>query len=129
MTLLNLLNYFAGPPCGASGASGFFKFPTWYKYLPSVDPVPGKPVQACAPDINGIGDIWLVVAAVLEMLLRVAAIAAVVFVIWGGVQYITSQGQSEKTVQARKTITNALIGLVLAVGSAALVSFIAGRFN
>ena len=126
MNLLNLLDNFAGPSCGSNS---FFSFPTWYKYLPSVDPVPGKPVQACSPEISGIADVWLIAAAVLDILLRLAAIAAIVFVVVGAVQYITSEGQSEKTAQARKTIQSALIGLVISVSAAAVVSFLAGRFN
>ncbi len=122
MIILNLLNHFAGPSCPADDFLGLL--PPWYKYLPSVDgSVP------CAPQINGIGDIWLIAAAVLDILLRLASIAAVVFIIWGGVQYITSEGQPEKTAKARSTIINSLIGLVLAVAAAALVTFIAGRFH
>jgi hypothetical protein len=121
MRIIDLVTNFAGPSCGSNS---FFNFPTWYKYLPSVD---GS--DPSAPQISGIGDVWLIVAAVLDILLRIAAMAAVVFVIWGGVQYITSEGQAEKTAQARKTIANALIGLVLSVGAAAVVTFIAGRFN
>ena len=112
---------FAGPSCPSNG---FLNFPTWYKYLPSVD---GS--DPCAAKISGLSDVWLIVAAVIEILLRIAAIAAIVFVVWGGVQFITSQGQPEKTAQARKTIINALGGLVLAVSAAALITFIAGRFN
>lgn len=101
----------------------FFGFPRWYKYLHGIQETSG-----CTPKITSLGDVWLILAAVIEMLLRVAALAAIVFVVIGGVKYITSQGQPDQTAQAKNTIINALIGLVISVGAAAIVSFIAGRF-
>ena len=118
--ITSLLSHFASCPGG-----GFLGFPTWYSYLDGVYDAQG----ACIPKINGLADIWLILAAVIEMLLRVAALAALVFVIYGGVKFITSQGESEKTAAARQTVLNALGGLVLAVSAAAVVSFVAGRFH
>ncbi|HET7060357.1 MAG TPA: hypothetical protein VFH99_03530 [Candidatus Saccharimonadales bacterium] len=96
----------------------FLGFPTWYKYLPN-----GQ------PQIQSLTDIWLIVAAVIEILLRVAAIVAVVFIIYGGFSYTTSQGDPESTGRAKSTLVNALIGLAVAVMAAAIVSFIAKSIN
>lgn len=41
------------------------------------------------------------------------ALVAVVFLIIGGVKYITSSGDSKKVEEAQGTITNAVIGLVI----------------
>ena len=60
--------------------------------------------------------------------LRLASIAAIAMVVYGGVQYIMSQDEPDKTKQARSTIINALIGLVVAVAATTLITFIAGRF-
>ena len=123
-----VLNFFAAAnPC--TGGS-FLGFPTWYTYLDGktiTDSV--TKVQSCTPVINGLSDIWLIVAAVLEILLRLAAIAAVAFVVIGGVEYIMSQGEPDRTHKAQGTIINALIGLVIAIGAATVVSYIAGKFN
>lgn len=110
-----------GAPCGGGS---LFSFPTWYRYLPSVD---GS--NPCTPQISGLTDIWLIVAAVIDILLRVAALAAIAMIVYGGVQFITSEGQPEKTSQARNTVINAIIGLIIAISAAAVVSFIAGRFR
>lgn len=118
---MELISRFAGAPCPGGN---FFGFPTWYKYLPSLD---GS--NPCTPQLGSIADVWLIVAAIIEILLRVAALVAVAFVVYGGVLYIASQGQPEQTSQARKTILNAVIGLVIAIGATAVVSFVAGRFN
>ncbi len=120
--MITTLSSFAAP-CTAKG-DFLGLFPTWYKYLDSVTNAAG----VCSPKIGGINDLWLILAAVIEMLLRVAAIAALAFVVWGGIQFITSQGEPERTHKAQGTIINALIGLVISVGAATIVTFIAGKF-
>src|ERR1035438_6852916 len=95
-----LINFFGSgnPPC--HGGLLFGIFPTWYEYLP------GKKdfYHHCFPQITSLTDIWLIVAALIEILLRVAAIAAVAMVIYGGIQYTTSQGSPEATAKAKSTI-------------------------
>ncbi len=97
----------------------FFGFPTWYTYLQVTAP------PDCAPQIQSLSDTWLIVAAIIEILLRVAAIVAVVFIIYAGFSYTTSQGDPEGTSKAKSTLVNALIGLAIAVMAAVIVSFIA----
>lgn len=115
------------------GDSGFLGFPTWYKYLSGsvIDQqITGSDsVKICQPALRNINDIWLVVAAVLEMLLRVGALASIGFIIWGGIQLMTSQGDSNGVKAARETIQNAVIGLIITILAAVLVNFVAGRFN
>ncbi len=68
--------------------------------------------------------ILLITLAILEDLIRVAALVAVGFVIYGGFQYLTSQGSPDDTKRAQQTIINALIGLVIALMAVGIVSFI-----
>lgn len=114
--------------CGSSG--NLLSFPTWYKYLKSAEQVDyGNGVAKCTPSLGSINDVWLVIAAVIEILLRVGALLAVGFIIWGAIRYTMSQGEPDKLSQARNTIVNALVGLVIAVSATAMISFVAGRFN
>lgn len=106
------------------GPSLFDIFPTWYEYLPKAVNVQNQ----CVPSIQHLTDIWLIVAAVIEIMLRLSALVAVIFVIYGGVMYTTSQGSPDQTSQARSTIINALIGLVLSMSAAVLVAFLAESF-
>jgi Type IV secretion system pilin len=115
MDLLNTIKVFAADTCSNS----FFGFPTWYKYL----------TDSCNPQLNGLNDIWLIVLALIEILLRVAVIGAIIYILVGSFKYITSRGNPEKTSGAKKTIVDALVGLVIAVTATAVVSFIAGRFQ
>lgn len=103
--------------------------PKWYEYLQCTKNTNSDGTTAYTPDLSNINDVWLIGAAVLEILLRLASLFAIVLVIWGGIQYVTSRGEPDKTSKARGTILNALIGLTIAVISASLVAFVAGRFN
>ncbi|MGC1176498.1 MAG: hypothetical protein WA843_00345 [Candidatus Saccharimonadales bacterium] len=114
--ITSLLSHFAASCSGG----GFLGFHTWYEYLPGT-----TSNGLCSPQLTSLNDVWLVVAAIIEIMLRVAAIVAVIFVIYGGFSYITSQGEPEKTGQAKSMLTNALVGLAIAVMAAAIVSFIA----
>jgi hypothetical protein len=105
-------------------SANFLGLPTWYHYLPC-QTVNGLQ----SPELTNINDIWLVLAAIIEILLRIGVLAAVIFVIYGGVQYTMSKGEPDKTTKARMTIINAVAGLAISVLAATVVSFIAGKFN
>ncbi|MDB5184877.1 MAG: hypothetical protein JWN38_685 [Candidatus Saccharibacteria bacterium] len=118
-----LTNFAAG--CGGTADGSFLGFPYWYKYLD----MQADGTGVCTPHITNLSDVWLILAAVIEIMLRVSMLVAIGFVVYGGISYMTSQGEPDKTGQARSTITNALIGLAIAIMSAAIVNFIAGRIN
>jgi hypothetical protein len=120
-----LLSRFAAATCDPSlNAGSFLGLPPWYKYLGGV-----MTNYGCVPQVQQLSDVWLIGAAIIEILLRIAALGAVIFVIVGGVQFMTSHGDPGATKKARETVINALIGLVIAVAATAVVTFIAGRFK
>lgn len=51
----------------------------------------------------------------IKTLLSVIAVLAAGMVIWGGYQYVLSNGDSEKATKGMKTVTNSLIGLTIAI--------------
>ena len=55
--------------------------------------------------------IWLIVLNIASDIMSVVGYLAIIFVIWGGYQYMMAQGDPGKVVKGKKTITNALIGL------------------
>lgn len=118
-----------GDPCDPS-SGGFLGFPPWHKYLGGTQTVAGDPTQplVCVPKVGALSDIWLILAAVIELLLRFAALAAIFLIVYGGIQLITSQGDSGATKKARQTIINAVVGLIIAIAATSIISFIAGRF-
>ena len=76
---------------------------------------------ACASDdIAATVIIWAYIAI---------GLVAVVILIIAGVQYITSEGEPEKTKKAQATITYTVIGLFIATAAAAIISFVTGAFS
>ena len=67
--------------------------------------------------------------AIVRIAIQLAGYLAVGWVMYGGFRFITSQGDPEGVKAARNTITNAVIGIVIVVLSATIVSFVASRFN
>ncbi|MGH7158302.1 MAG: pilin [Candidatus Saccharimonadales bacterium] len=118
-----LLTYFAAQ---CDGSQTFFGLPAWYKYLDlEADPT-GRGCRL-SDAFSFPGDLGLVALAALEIALRLAGLVAIAFVIYGGFQFITSQGEPEASKQARQTIINAIIGLVIALFATVFVAFIGTR--
>ena len=65
--------------------------------------------------------VWMIVLNIATMVLQIAGYVCVGFVIWGGYQYMLARGDSGKVANGKKTITNALIGIVICV-TASLIS-------
>jgi|GEM_PF-2599593 len=57
------------------------------------------------------------IQGIYNYILGIVAALAIAFVVWGGVKWLTASGDSSRVTSARTTITNALVGLVLALGS------------
>ena len=66
----------------------------------------------------------LILIAIIELLLKISGLIAVGFIIFGGIKYITSQGSPEGINGAKRTITNAIVGLIIALFASGLVQFI-----
>ena len=126
-----------GQPC-IFDQSNFLAFPHWYQYLTGKG-VPTAPKNAdgswvpgsivCNPQLTHLNDVWLIIAAVIEILLRVAAIVAVGMIFYAAFRFITSQGDPEEARQARGTIIDAVVGLFITVIAATVVNFIAGSIS
>ena len=62
-----------------------------------------------------------------NVVIGVIGVVAVIAIIIGGVQYVTSAGDSGKAQTARNTILYAVIGLIVAILSFAIVNFVVGE--
>lgn len=111
----------AQQPCSSSA---FLGLPPWYKYLEG-----RRTGSECVPVFNSLSDVWLIVLAIIEILLRLGSMAAVVYVLYGSVRFITARGNPDKINSARNAIQDAIIGLFIMVAAIAIVNFIGGRFN
>lgn len=65
----------------------------------------------------------------LNIITLIASAAAVFFLIKGGYQYMASTGKPEVVEQAKRTIKNALIGLIIVLAAAFIVSVFKGALT
>ena len=70
-----------------------------------------------------------IVSGAIRMLLVVSALVAFVFLIIGGIKWVTSGGDKEKTQGAQKTLTAALVGLVIVFAAWAIIRLIETFFG
>lgn len=109
-------------------AKGISIIPPWYKYIPK-DEQASAASGKCELSFTFPDDIGAILLAVVEILLRIGAIVAIFYIIYGGFIYMTSQGEPDKAKNAQQTITNAVIGLVIALLATGVVSFLGRQFT
>lgn len=61
-------------------------------------------------------------------LITVGALAVIIMFLWGAIEWITAGGDSAKVGKARERITQAVIGMILLVGSFVIIGFIGQVF-
>ena len=64
------------------------------------------------------------VSNVINWFIGIAGAVSLIFVVYGGILYITSSGEAGKLEKAKKTITYALIGLIIVALSIVITSFV-----
>lgn len=74
----------------------------------------------------GLEEITLpaVVPVLIQVILIISALVALVFMIIGGIKWITAGGDKAATESARGTLTSALIGLVIVFAAWAIIRLI-----
>ena len=73
---------------------------------------------------GGEGDLWGMISTVINVILSVVGVIAVFMIILGGINFITSQGDTAKVTKARNTILYGAVGLVIALLAYAIVNFV-----
>jgi hypothetical protein len=76
-----------------------------------------------------IEDLGLLISRAIGVALLIAGILVFVYLVWGGIQWITSGGDKAKTEEARSRITAALIGLAIVAAAWAVMQLISFFFG
>lgn len=109
---------------GISGAMGIFSVaPVW------AQGADGLAIPTDAVEIFSITSVGEFVGAVLSLLFLIAGIIVFAYLVWGGLQWITSGGDKAKTQEARDRITAALVGLAIIAVAWALTLLIQTFFG
>ena len=66
---------------------------------------------------------------IVRVLLFLIGVVSVIMLIYGGIQYVLSTGDSGKVTNAKNTILYAIVGLIVAILSYAIVNFVLTSIN
>ena len=80
------------------------------------------------PD-SGLSDLQSIVKWGTTVLMITAVLLTIFFLIWGGIEWITSTGDKEKLAKAQKKIIYASIGLIITLGAFFIVNFVGNLFD
>ena len=75
------------------------------------------------PDIDGVSDVPTlyglegIVGNLLQIIIPIVGAVLLIVLITGGIKYITAGGEKEQTAQANKTLTSAIVGLIIVLGA------------
>ena len=73
--------------------------------------------------------IWKIVLNIVDDLFQIVAYITTGFIMYGGFLMLTASGSPDRTSKAIKTIINAMIGLVIALASIAIVNLVSSRIG
>lgn len=108
----------------AAGCEGrVLGVPPWYRGL-TKENAPACDLKS-PNDVGGIGNyIWRIVLNGIEMAVVLVAYVAVFFILYGGFLYMTGGAAPAQLERARKTIFNAVIGLVITMAAVAILNLV-----
>lgn len=111
---------------GKSCDGRFLGIPPWYRGITNADCSLKSPSDFSSGSKDaGIGRyVWTIALNVIEMAIVLIAYVAAFYIIYGGFQFIVGGSNPGLVEKARKTITNAVIGLIIAMASIALVNYV-----
>lgn len=111
-------------PVGAAACSArFLGLPAWYRGLTEEDDC-SKLLSPTSVEGGLSGYIGTLILNLIEAALFLVGYISIIFLIYGGFQFLTGGATADRTAKARKTITNALIGLVISILAIAIVNFV-----
>lgn len=74
--------------------------------------------------VAGSGSVGALATTIISTLLGFAGIVAVIFIIIGGYYWMTARGNDAQAIKARKTLTNAIIGLIIVILSYMIIQVV-----
>ncbi len=84
----------------------------------------GNQIPTAGVNLNTREGVVALIAKIIEWALYLSGAVAVIFVIIGGYRYLTAGGNEETATKARKSVVNALIGLVIIILAYVIVNVV-----
>ncbi len=101
-------------------------------FLDSTAKTTGFDIDQFKTQFEGIEKTATLVGSIINIvnaLLVLAAIAAIVFIIIGGVRYVTAQGDEDAVALAKNTVIYAIIGIIIILLAAVIVNFFVSQIG
>lgn len=92
--------------------------------LTAATTVSAQPIGDINPGRGFANDVGNLINSVLTFVMLIAALLVFFYLIWGGIEWITSGGDKGKTENARNKITAAVIGIVILAASFAILQLV-----
>ncbi len=74
--------------------------------------------------LNTTNSVPQIVGNVIKVILGVSGTVALIFIIWGGIQWMISKGEPGKIASARKLMTSGMIGIAIIAAAYAITDFV-----
>jgi len=109
----------------ASCQKPFLGIPPWYNGLVQVSSN-GLGCDVISPDAAGGLQTFItkIILNIIGIVLALTGYIAFFFILFGGFQFLTGGSNAPQIEKARKTILNAVIGLVISIGAIAVVNLV-----
>lgn len=114
----------AAAACRTDKDSNFLAFPTWYRGL-CENGTDNIKIEGGSPATT----VFVIALNLIDIALRIVGLMAVGYLVYGGFRYVTSRGSPDETKKAQDIILKAIIGLIIAILSAVIVSFAVARLG
>lgn len=87
-----------------------------------------RAISSTVPTDPG-GGLAFYIATLWQTVITVGGIAFIIYLVWGGIEYLTSGGDKARIDDAQKKITSSVIGIVILISSYAITYFIQQVFK
>ncbi len=75
---------------------------------------------------SGTPSIQAIIANIVNWVFWLAGAVAIVYLIYGGILYITAGGDAEKATKGRTALINAIIGILIIVSAIVIINLVKG---
>jgi len=82
-----------------------------------------KAISPNVPQDPGKG-LAFYIAALWQTVVTIGGVALIIYLVWGGIEYLTSGGDKTKIDDAQKKISSSVIGVAILIASYAIVYFL-----
>ena len=88
-------------------------------------------IQDVSVDIppGAIADFSPVISGVLQIIMIIAALICFIYLVWGGIEWMTSGGEKSAVAAARQRISAAFVGLLIVLAAWAIITLLEYLFG